>query len=98
VDKAMAALRPSAGDGATSNCMVNVADKGAKENTEERGSDIVQEDKEQTAGGLHGHCRRAGATAIHWNCQLQMYIFIIIEHYFSTTPNAPSITQDALRE
>jgi hypothetical protein len=68
----MAAACPGAGDGAASNRTVNKADKGAKENTEERGSNIVWEDKEQTARGLHEHRRRAGTMAIHWNCQSQM--------------------------
>jgi hypothetical protein len=41
-DKAMAALpRPSAEDGATSNCSVNKANKGPKKSTEERRSNIV---------------------------------------------------------
>ncbi len=70
--KATAVLCPDGGDGTASNHTVNVADKGAKENTEERGSDVIQEDKEQTSGGPHWCCWHACAMAIHRNGQLQM--------------------------
>ena len=65
----MEAPRLGAGDGITSNCMVDKANKGAEKMAEERRRDVIWEDAEWMAGGLHRHRWCTGDIGIARHCR-----------------------------